>query len=166
LKQLQLELSFGLMTALSADRDTPMREQPRDPNYLTPEVHPGVVIWAGAIVVLEHGQAVPARSAVGLTVLGVARSSIDNRTYPIATGGRRRRVIVVAGVAQFENSTGGDQIRPEDSGAVCFLVDDRTLARTDGGGKRSPAGTVEHVDDDQRVWVDLGASPVARSVAP
>ncbi len=147
------------MSALTTARDTPMRAHEGPTQIAAREVKDGVVIWSGGIVVLEHGQATPARSAPGLVVLGVARGGVDNRTVPIVAKTPKRRVSVVSGVAQFENSAGGDAIGAGDVGAVCYLVDDRTLARTDGAGSRSPAGVVQEVSLNSRVWVDLGANP-------
>ena len=40
-------------------------------------------------------------------------------------------------------------------GATVFLVDDNTVALTNGGGTRSVAGVVWQVDSDG-VWVELG----------
>jgi hypothetical protein len=147
------------MTALSAARDTPMRPSYEAQQVVTPPVQDGVVIWAGGIVVLEFGMAVPGRAAAGLTVLGIAQATVDNRTFPTRLYGRKRRVCVVGGVAQLENSRGDEAIGEGDVGQLCYIVDDRTLSRTDRGGSRSRAGTVREVGRDQRVWVDLGAVP-------
>jgi hypothetical protein len=149
------------MTALSAPRETPIRPDYETKQVLTPPVQAGVVIWSGGIVVLDDGMAVPGRSAPGLTVLGIALGRVDNRTYPTSLYGRKRRVSVVSGVVQFENSRGVDAIGEADVGKLCYIVDDRTLARTDSGGRRSRAGTVREVERDRRVWVELGVLPVA-----
>ena len=39
--------------------------------------------------------------------------------------------------------------------AVCYIVDDQTVAKTDGSSARSKAGTIVNVDD-QGVWVRIG----------
>ena len=144
------------MSPLTAPRQTPMRPDYETKQVMTPQVRSGVVIWEGAIVALDDGEAVPGRSAPRLTVIGVAQSTVDNRTYPSSLYGRKRRVSVVSGVALFENSRGDEEIRDADIGKACFLEDDRTLARTDGAGRRSRAGTVREVGRDRRVWVELG----------
>jgi hypothetical protein len=149
------------MSALSAPRKTPMRPEYETKHVLRPPVQAGVVIWSGGIVVLDGGMAVPGRSAPGLTVIGIALETVDNRTYPTSLYGHKRRVSVVGGVAQLENSRGEDAIGEADVGKLCFIVDDKTLARTDSGGCRSRAGTVREVDRDRRVWVDLGILPAA-----
>jgi len=148
------------MTAMTSARLTPMRPDCAPKHVIQPQVHDGVVIWEGGLVVLDKGKAAPGRSGAGLTVLGIARDTVDNRTYPTALYRRTRRVSVVSGIAQLENSGGADAIGEADVGELCFMVDDRTLARTDGGGTRSPAGRVHEVER-HRVWVDLGIPPRA-----
>jgi hypothetical protein len=41
-----------------------------------------------------------------------------------------------------------------DVGKQCYLVDDQTVAKTDGTNTRSPAGFVRDVDADG-VWVEF-----------
>jgi hypothetical protein len=146
------------MSALSTIRDTPMRPQEAPSQFTHPEVKDGVVIWSGSLVALESGKAVPGRAVAGLVAIGVARDSVDNRTFLAPPGGNRRRVPVLGGTAQFENSPGTDEIAASDVGRRCYIVDDRTLARTDGGGTRSVAGTIREVGRDRRVWVELGSA--------
>lgn len=144
------------MTALSCARETPMRPDQSAKQVLTPPVQDGVVIYSGGVVVLDGGMAAPGRSAPGLTVLGIAQSTVDNRTFPAGLYGRTRRVCVVSGVVLLENSRADDSIGDRDVGNVCYIVDDRTLARTSGGGRLSRAGLVREVGRDRRVWVELG----------
>jgi hypothetical protein len=146
------------MTALNTFRDTPMRPQAAASEFTHPEVQDGVVIWSGSIVALERGKAVPGRAVAGLLIVGVARDSVDNRTFLAPPGGSKRRVPVLGGTAQFENSPGTDEIGADDIGRRCYVVDDRTLARTDGGGTRSVAGTIREIGRDRRVWVELGSA--------
>jgi hypothetical protein len=56
------------------------------------------------------------------------------------------------GTFRFANSAAGDLITKADIGTLCFIVDDQTVARTNGANTRSPAGTVEGVDASG-VWV-------------
>ena len=58
------------------------------------------------------------------------------------------------GVYRFANSSGADAIAKADIGAKCFIVDDQTVAKTDGTGTRSPAGIIDGVDANG-VWVRL-----------
>ena len=50
--------------------------------------------------------------------------------------------------------TAADAITLADIGKDCFIVDDQTVAKTDGAGTRSRAGRVFDVDADG-VWVDF-----------
>ncbi len=43
-------------------------------------------------------------------------------------------------IAGFNNSEDEDEITEDHYGQIVFAVDDNTLAATDGGGTRSPAG--------------------------
>jgi hypothetical protein len=61
-------------------------------------------------------------------------------------------VDVRKGVFRFANSTGGDEITRADIGGNCYIVDDQTVAKTDGTGARSVAGKVFDVDSGG-VWV-------------
>ncbi len=44
---------------------------------------------------------------------------------------------------RFANSAAGDLITKADIGAACYIVDDQTVARTNGTNTRSPAGVVD-----------------------
>ena len=57
---------------------------------------------------------------------------------------------------QFVDNTGGDPIAQADLGAQCFIEDDETVSRTDGGGAQSAAGTVYEIDATGGVWVAIG----------
>ena len=52
------------------------------------------------------------------------------------------------------NSAGADEITAADIGKVCYIVDNQTVAKTDGTATRSPAGIVDDVDD-AGVWVNI-----------
>lgn len=133
------------MAALVKDRDTRRRDGVRR----TPGVAANAVIFAGAIAVRNAaGFAAPATTALGLHALGIAQDQVDN------TGGANgdKTIDVDAGTYQVGNSAGADQITAADIGKACYLVDDQTVAKTDGAGTRSAAGTVFDVDA-KGVWV-------------
>lgn len=68
---------------------------------------------------------------------GIALDKLDDPGDGINTEG----IAVQAGrIAGFNNSEDEDEITDDDYGAIVFAVDDNTLAKTDGGGTRSPAG--------------------------
>jgi len=63
------------------------------------------------------------------------------------------------GVFKFANSANGDLIAQANVCADCYIVDDNTVALTDGGGTRSRAGKIVGVDSDG-VWVVVGPYPI------
>ena len=52
------------------------------------------------------------------------------------------------GVFKFENSSAGDAIAIAEIGDDCYIVDDQTVAKTNGGSTRSVAGKVIDVVSD------------------
>ncbi|MGE4526821.1 MAG: hypothetical protein AB7D00_00515 [Rhodospirillaceae bacterium] len=136
------------MTALTTDRDTVSRLGLRR----TLGAAAGALIFAGAIAVRNAaGYAAPGSTALGLAALGISPERVDN------TGGADGDLPVnaVAGIFKVANSADADAITAADIGATCYLVDDQTVAKTDGTGTRSPAGEVFDVDADG-VWVKFG----------
>lgn len=135
------------MPALKQDRNT-LR---RDGVQIEPPVAANTRIFGGALVALTAaGLAVPGSTATDLKVAGVAEARADN------TGGTDGAIRVRLNRLphQFGNSAGADAITLADLGTDCFIVDDQTVAKTNGGGTRSRAGRVFDVDADG-VWVDF-----------
>jgi len=64
-------------------------------------------------------------------------------------------VPVRTGVFRFANSAGADEIALADVGADAWIVDDQTVAKTDGTASRSKAGRIMDVDA-HGVWVSIG----------
>ena len=56
------------------------------------------------------------------------------------------------GTFRFGNSASGDLIAIADIGNDCYIVDDQTVAKTNGTNTRSVAGKVHDVDAEG-VWV-------------
>lgn len=133
------------MAALTKDRNTPeatgdMREG---------DAAAAVLIYAGAIVMRDAaGNLTKGQTATGLVGVGRAHGRFDNSTG--AAGDVT--VIFKPGVFRFENSSGGDEITAAAIGDLCYVVDDQTVALTNGGNTRSPAGIV-HFVDPQGVFV-------------
>lgn len=128
------------MTAAVADRPTRTREG----DELSPDVFAGAKIYGGTMVQKNAtGFAVPATATVANKTLGIAKHSSDN------TGGAsgdikariRRNIIGV-----FANSASGDLITIADIGNDCYVVDDSTVAKTNGGSTRPVAGKIMDVD--------------------
>ena len=132
--------------ALTADRNTPMK----DGQLVVVPVAANAVIYAGALVVADaNGYAAPGSTATGLTYLGRAEEQVDN------TGGANgdKTVEVRRGKAFKFKNDGADPVTQASLGGVCYIVDDDTVAATDGTGTRSAAGTVVGIDSDG-VWVE------------
>lgn len=135
------------MTALTKDRDT--REKGKTIYSLG--VAANVKILAGSLVALNAaGYAVPGSTATTLKGFGRAEETVDN------TGGAAGavNVNVKKGVFQFANSASTDEITIAEVKTDCYIVDDQTVAKTNGTNTRSIAGKVDSVDAGG-VWVDF-----------
>lgn len=94
-------------------------------------------IFRGAHVVLDaSGFAVPASAATGLVSVGVANEEVDNR---LGADGERT-VETLRGIFPHKNSAAADALARTDIGSTVYLVDDETVAKTDGTGTRSAGG--------------------------
>ncbi len=139
------------MAAQTADRTTPRRGG----TDLSLPVLTGVKIFAGSMVaIIASGTGVgfarPGITATTLRGVGVAQSFVDNT----AGASGALQVPVAKGVWLMANSAAGDQITAADIGADCFIVDDQTVAKTNGTNTRSVAGKVFDVDASG-VWVQF-----------
>lgn len=135
------------MAALTKDRDT----ERRDGKQYNDPIAANTVIYAGSLVVLNAaGDAAPATTATGLIVRGVAQEQVSNN--PGAAGGQR--IETRRGVFRLGNSAAGDAITRAEIGDTCYIVDDQTVAKTDGTGTRSAAGIIRDVDA-AGVWVEV-----------
>lgn len=135
------------MVALSKDRPTPYRN---GEDYSDP-VGAGAKLYAGSLVALNAaGWAVAAATATTLKARGVAQTLVDN------TGGANgaKAVPTRAGLYKFVNLA-ADPITRADIGNDAFIVDDQTVARTNGTSTRSTAGKVRDVESDG-VWIAIG----------
>jgi len=106
-------------------------------------VHPlaaGVKAYSGGIAVLDDsGNCKPAITATGLTACGVFQETVDN----LLDGAGAKYVRVEKGVFGF--LTDGT-INRTHIGKTIYLVDDQTVAATDGAGTRSAAGVLDDFD--------------------
>lgn len=140
------------MAALTAPRMTPQADPIHAvPGYSSPtgyDVAANVTIYPGAIVMKNAaGDATPGAAATGQIALGRAETLVTNGATPGAV-----KISVRHGVFQYENSSAGDAITKADIGADCFIVDDQTVAKTNGSSTRSRCGKIMAVDA-QGVWV-------------
>ena len=107
-----------------------------------------VLIYAGAIVMLDAaGNAVPGQTAVGLTPRGIAQTQIDNREGIAGA----MSVPTVNGCHRFIND---NSVTRENIGKTAYVVDDETVANTDGTGTRSALGNIVDLDATG-VWVHI-----------
>lgn len=135
------------MTALAADRMTPRRPG----HQFSFPVEAASKIFAGSIVCINAaGNATKGATSTTLKTVGVAQEQADNTSG--AAGAIQ--VPVERGTWRFSNSTAGDLITLANVGATCYVVDDQTVALTNGSGTRSAAGTVRDVDASG-VWVEF-----------
>lgn len=135
------------MTALTQDRNT----RRSDGNQVAPPVAANTRIWGGSITCVNAaGYAVPGATSTTLKAVGVSEHRADN------TGGvaGAMRVRCRKGPHRFANSAAADAIALSDVGSDCFIVDDQTVAKTNGTNTRSVAGKIFDVDADG-VWVDF-----------
>ena len=130
--------------ALTADRNTPMQ----DGELVSVPVATAVTIYAGALVAANAtGFATPGALSTTLTYLGRAEEKVVN-----AGADGAKSVLVRRGKAfKFKNS-GADAVTQAEMGKPCYIVDDETVAKTNGNGTRSVAGTVMAIDTDG-VWI-------------
>lgn len=135
------------MTALAAARNTPERAG----DVVGYPVKASVKPIQGGIAVLNAGYAAPGTTAAGLIAVGRFEETVDN------TSGANGAVSVQVkrGTFKFGNSSAGDLIAQADVGADCYIVDDQTVAKTNGSSTRSVAGKIIAVDADG-VWVKIG----------
>lgn len=137
------------MTALTANRDTPARTGALGSLAVAAATN----IFAGSIVCkAASGFATKGATALNLVALGRATRHIDN------SAGADGDAIVTyePGCFALANAAGADEITAADIGSDCYIVDDQTVAKTNGGGTRSRAGVIEGLDDSGAVWVWLG----------
>jgi hypothetical protein len=136
------------MVALNKRRETKRRAG----TDFSRGVAANTTIFAGSLVCLAAtGFAVPGSVSTTLTADGVAGDTVDN------SGGADGDVQVPVerdGAYHFGNSAAADEITAAEIGDNAYIVDDQTVAKTDGGATRSVAGKIEDVDA-QGVWISF-----------
>lgn len=137
------------MSALTSGRNTARREL----NHIAATVDDGSTVYAGGMITLltADGTAVPAGTASAGNVVGVAETTV--------TGDGTLTVSLGIGCYRFDNSASTDEIKAADVGAIAYIVDDQTVAKTDNSGARKIAGAIAAVDDIG-VWVQVGPGAV------
>lgn len=142
---------------LIADRNTTMSD-----GELIPVPMAAVKIFAGGLVAANAtGFATPGAVSTALTYLGRAEKTVDNTG--LAPGAntvlvRRRKAF------KWANS-GADAVTQASMGKLCYIVDDATVALTNGNGTRSPAGIVLAVDADGVLVGEAGRAELSATAA-
>lgn len=133
------------MPAATADRNTEMREG----RVVSVPVAGGTLIHAGVLVAVNaNGLAIEGKTEADLTYIGRAEQYVDNT----AGADGAVSVLVRRGAAFKWANAADDAVTQASYGKPCFIEDNQTVARTNGNGTRSQAGTVLGVDADG-VWV-------------
>lgn len=134
------------MTATTTPRNTSERQG----DVFGVPVKGNAVLLLGTIAVANAGYADAGKTATGLVCLGRVEDTADN------TGGADGAINVTVrrGIFKFANQA-GDLITQANAFSDCYLVDNQTVAATNGGGTRSRAGKVIAVRDDG-VYVAMG----------
>ena len=136
------------MVALTEGRVTKSREL----KTVSRGVLAATKIHEGSLVVITAaGYAKPGVTGLALKAQGRAKATVDNTAGASAA----KTIEIERGCFQFANSAAGDLITIADIGATAYIVDDQTVAKTDGGGTRSAAGEIIDVEATG-VWVKFG----------
>ncbi len=138
------------MAFLSADRDT--LEKASGYSQRHAEVGASSTqFYKGGIVVLDQADGLLKKGFVATTLIALGRCSEN-----VLTGaGNTRKINCKSGIFKYGNSSAADLIAADDIGKDCFIVDDQTVALTNGGSTRSRAGKIYGVDADGGVWVAI-----------
>lgn len=145
------------MTALVKPGRVPDRYGVGVPVRHSLPVAAGQNILPGALVCMNAaGFAVNATVATTLVAVGISIDNYDN------TNGADGDVIaeqIESGVFDFANSAAGDLIVETDKFKDVFIVDNQTVAKTNGTNTRSRAGQLERIENG-RVYVHI--NPLAK----
>lgn len=143
------------MTATLVKRDTPRKGTESFPATIACGVYRATTILEGTIVAVDttHGFAVAGATSTAQKVIGIAKTTVVNAGDDGALD-----VECIQGFHKLLNSAASDAITNAERFALCYLVDNQTVAKTNGSNTRSPAGIVYKVEADG-VWVWIGALP-------
>jgi len=118
-----------------------------------------VRVYKGALTCIDSaGRAMPGGllAAGVVSAVGVASAEVNNLTGSELGGAADAADVEVEyGVFAFKTATGGgDDIAADDVGKVCYVVDDQTVALTNGTDTRAIAGLITEVRNGfVYVWV-------------
>lgn len=135
--------------ALSADKEIPERAAPG--SQLFAEVGTdSTQYYRGGIVCISTATGKVVKGSTATTLIAIGRCEENYLTGTSNTRKIKSRI----GCFKYANSAAADAIAADDIGKACYIVDDETVALTDGTATRSRAGIVAGVDTDG-VWVQF-----------
>lgn len=137
------------MAALTANRDTPRKISCFDMTHGYTGIDSDE-FYEGALLMYDQSDSrvKPATAATDAVCVGRCKKRVT-------TGSSNTTVVESeTGIFRYNNSTSTDAIAADDIGKACYMVDDQTVALTDGSSTRSKAGTIYDVDSTG-VWVAI-----------
>lgn len=135
------------MTALTSDRNTRLRAG----DIRVDGLAAAAKVFAGSLVMRNAaGYLTKGATATACTGVGRAECLVDNTAGAAGALTLEYRM----GNFLFANSAAGDLITIADMGKLCYIVDDQTVAKTDGIATRSRAGIVDGIEANG-VWVRI-----------
>lgn len=138
------------MTIQSVDK--PRQRQGANGRRMKYPVTAATTIKEGSLVSLVSGLALEAATATTHTTVGVAWRACDNS----AGAGAAKFVEVDEGDFPFDNSSAADELTNADIGALVYVVNNNTVAKTNGTSTRSVAGRLVGFFSDGRPVVRIG----------
>lgn len=135
------------MSALAAERNTPIRHPEGGMQRVRYPVKASAVIYNGALVMLLAGYLAPAADTSGGLVVGIAQESVtgtaaDGGAFCLVDSGCAARLV-------------GSGIVAADVGKTAYVADDQTVQ--DATGTNSVvAGFIEELEAANIVWVRIG----------
>jgi hypothetical protein len=133
--------------ALTADRNTARAQG----DIFQQGMAASVVVYAGALL-MRNAAGYLTKGATATGSVGVGRAE-ERKTGGAGAGDEKLKFR--PGLFWFKNSAAGDAITVAEIGDVCWIVDDETVAKTDGTGTRSIAGFIRDVDATMGVLVEF-----------
>jgi hypothetical protein len=117
-----------------------------------------VTIWNGALVAFDAaGNIVPAATTAGITVCGVAQSTVVNAT---GAAGDKRVLVMTGCRVNFVSATAGAAITRAHYGRLVYALDDQTITNAAG----IVAGVCDLIDaDGVWVFVDMAINAAAQA---
>lgn len=142
------------MTALAANRRTEFLEI-GGRRWRTFPVAADAIIFAGALVAINtSGYLVPASAVPTKKVVGIACTELN--TTGLADG--LKELEVDHGIALLGNSSAGEALTKANVEDTCYVADDQTVAKTDGGVAQVTTGTIVYSNGDATGFTITGVA--------